>query len=77
MMEIPYSTKIRLAKLEGQKAMDALYPEYVSHLIHERYSINTELALLRQMTTKPGDFAEYNEFAEACKAKARKEIYGE
>lgn len=76
-MDIPYKTKIALAKLEGQEAMDALYPEYVSHLIHERYSINTELALLRQMNTKPEDFAEYNTFAEECKAKARREIYGE
>jgi GrpB-like predicted nucleotidyltransferase (UPF0157 family) len=77
MMEIPYSTKIRLAKLEGQEAMDALYPEYVSHLIHEKYSINTELALLRQMNSKPEDFDEYNSFAEECKARARREIYGE
>jgi hypothetical protein len=76
-MDIPYKTKIALARLEGQEAMDALYPEYVSHLIHEKYSINTELALLRQMNTKPEDFAEYNAFAESCKAKARKEIYGE
>ena len=76
-MDIPYKTKIALARLEGQEAMDALYPEYVSHLIHEKYSINTELALLRQMNTKPEDFAEYNEFAEQCKAKARSEIYGE
>jgi hypothetical protein len=76
-MDIPYKTKIALARLEGQEAMDALYPEYVSYLIHEKYSINTELALLRQMNTKPEDFAEYNAFAEACKAKARREIYGE
>ena len=76
-MDIPYSTKIALAKLEGQEAMDLLYPEYVSHLIHQRYSINAELALLRQMNSEPGDFAEYNEFAEQCKAKARREIYGE
>jgi hypothetical protein len=76
-MDIPYSTKIALAKLEGQEAMDALYPEYVSHLIHEKYTINAELALLRQMNSEPGDFAEYNEFAEQCKAKARREIYGE
>jgi hypothetical protein len=77
-MDIPYKTKIALAKLEGdQKLLDDLYPEYVSHLIHERYSINTELALLRKMNTKPEDFAEYYEFAEECKAKARREIYGE
>jgi hypothetical protein len=76
-MDIPYKTKIALAKLEGQEAMDALYPEYVSHLIHEKYTINAELALLRQMNSEPSDFAEYNEFAEQCKAKARREIYGE
>jgi hypothetical protein len=77
-MDIPYKTKIALARLEGHKeVLDALYPEYVSHLIHEKYSINTELALLRKMTTKPDDFAEYYAFAEECKAKARKEIYGE
>jgi hypothetical protein len=76
-MDVPYSIKIKLASLKGAEAMDTLYPEYVSHLIHEKYSINTELALLRQMKSKPEDFAEYNAFAESCKAKARKEIYGE
>ena len=33
--------------------------------------------LWNEMNSEPSDFAEYNEFAEQCKAKARREIYGE
>ena len=50
------------------------YKESVERLIRERYSVADELGILRQRDTKPEEFAEYNAFAEACKAKARAEI---
>jgi hypothetical protein len=46
-------------------------------MIREKYSVNTELAILRQRDTKPEEFEEYNAFAEACKAEAKKLIFGE
>ena len=42
----------------------------ISALIRERYTVDDELAILRQRDTKPDEFAEYNNFAEACKAEA-------
>lgn len=51
--------------------VDALNPDrdtLISALIHTRYKINNEIALLRQKEQKPLDFDEYNAFAELCKA---------
>ena len=54
---------------------DRLYPNLVSRLIRERYSIDDEMAILRQRDTKPNEYEAYNAFCEDCKAKAKKEIY--
>ena len=42
----------------------------VEALLRERYTINDELALLRQRNSKKAEFNEYNDFAEAAKATA-------
>lgn len=47
------------------------YEEMVVELIRERYTIDDELAILRQRDSKPNEFAEYNEFCEECKRKAK------
>ena len=47
----------------------------VRELIREKYAIEDELAIQRQRDTDPDKFNEYNDFCEACKAKAREEIY--
>lgn len=47
------------------------YAETVESLIRERYTISDELAILRQRDSKPYEFAEYNDYAEECKARAR------
>lgn len=54
---------------------DRLYPNLVSRLIRERYSVDDEMAILRQKETKPEEWEEYNAFCEECKTKARAEIY--
>lgn len=53
------------------------YALRVGELVRARYSVSDELALLRQREDKPEEFAAYNEFAEACKAQAHREVYGE
>lgn len=63
------SYRIKLARLNGTQ--ERLYPELVGELIRKRYSINAELAILRQRDEKPLEFAEYNAYAEACKREAR------
>ena len=54
---------------------DKLYANLVSKLIRERYSVDDEMAILRQKETKPDEYEAYNAFCEECKARARKEIY--
>ena len=49
------------------EALDAERDTLISALIHTRYKINNEIALLRQKDIKPIDFQEYNDFAELCK----------
>ena len=47
------------------------YKERVERLIRERYTVADELGILRQRDTKPQEFAEYNAYAEQCKAQAK------
>lgn len=47
------------------------YEHRVVNRIRERYSIDDELAILRQRDTKPEEFAEYNVFVEKVKAEER------
>ena len=43
------------------------YEERVVNRIREKYSVDDELAILRQRHTKPEEFAEYNNFVENIK----------
>ena len=52
----------------------AKYPILVEEYIREKYSISAELAILRQKDDKPGEFEEYNTYAEACKLRAKKNL---
>ena len=52
------------------------YEERVVEKIRARYTVDDELALLRQRDVKPDEFAEYNAYCEACKAEARAEMEG-
>ena len=54
---------------------DKLYANLVSKLIRERYSVDDEMAILRQKETKLEEWKEYNSYCEDCKAKAKAEIY--
>lgn len=54
---------------------DRLYPNLVSRLIRKRYSVDDEMAILRQRDTKPEEYEAYNAFCEECKARAKTEIY--
>ncbi len=51
------------------EAADSNRDTLISALIHTRYSVDREIALLRQKESKPAEFAEYNSFAENCKEK--------
>ena len=64
-------------EIAEQKSLEPTqsYEERVEMLIRQKYSVSAELAILRQRDTKPAEFAEYNAYAEQCKAKA-KEMLG-
>ena len=47
------------------------YEERVVRRIREVYSVDDELAILRQRDTKPDEFREYNRVVEAIKAEER------
>lgn len=64
--------EIKLAKLNGTQSQH--YPKLVTEKIRERYTIDEELAILRQRDEKPEEFAAYNAYAEQCKAEARAEL---
>ena len=50
------------------------YEQRVQQSIRERCSVDDELAILRQRDTKPDEFAAYYEYAEQCKAQAKKQM---
>lgn len=50
------------------------YEELVVNKIRERYSIDDELAILRQRDVKPEEFVEYNSYCEQCKRNAKEEV---
>ena len=47
------------------------YEDEVNRLIRLKYSLNDELAILRQRDTKPDEFKAYNDYVEECKATAK------
>ena len=55
---------------------DRLYGARVSELIREKYSLDSELAILRQRDEKPDEYQAYFAFCEECKSRAKREIYG-
>lgn len=61
-----------LSKLNG--IAGARFDEYLIRKIRERYTINDELAILRQRDSKPAEFDEYNAYVEKCKAELKAEL---
>lgn len=56
---------------EEQPMPEIPYEEQVVAKIRERYSIDDELAILRQRDTKPEEFEAYNAYAEQCKTQIK------
>jgi len=67
---IPY-TETELAERKQQK-----YENRVVELLRKKYSLNQELAILRQRDEKPEEYATYDAYAEECKTQAKAEIFG-
>ena len=68
---------LKLAKKNKEvnlQSWERLYESEIVRRIRKRYSVNQELAILRQRDTKPEEFAEYNAFVEQCKAEVKVEL---
>ena len=64
-------TAEELAQLEATPQLS--FRERVIARVREVYSVDDELAILRQRDSKPEEFAAYNEFVEQIKAEERGE----
>lgn len=59
---------------EKEQIKLAEYENNIVVEIRKKYSLNQELAILRQRDTKPEEFEEYNTYVEQCKAKIKSEM---
>ena len=50
------------------------YEERVVELIRERYSIDDEIAILRQKDTKQDEYQAWYDYCEECKAQAKENV---
>lgn len=64
----------RKNKEVNPESWERLYETEVIRRIRKRYSVNQELAILRQRDTKPEEFAKYNAYVEQCKTEAKQEL---
>ena len=71
MINLKLANKIREV---DPKAWDRLYENLIVKKIRQRYSVNEELAILRQRDEMPDEFAEYNAYVEECKAAVKEEL---
>ena len=67
---IPYTAE-ELTRCKQQK-----YEDRVVELLRKKYTLNQELAILRQRNEKPEEYQAYHDYAEQCKATAKTEILG-
>lgn len=61
-------------KEASPNSWELLYEKKIEKKIRKKYSINAELAILRQRDTKPAEYTAYNNFVEACKAEVKQEL---
>lgn len=62
-----------IREVETTATSSLSYEERVVELIRQRYSLDEELAILRQRDSKADEFEEYNTYCEQCKAQAKEE----
>ncbi len=59
---------------EARKSAPVIpYKDRVINRIRERYSLDDEIAILRQKDTKPFEFQAYNDFVEKIKQEEKEE----
>lgn len=64
-------TEKEIAEMQNIVIPALPYEQRVVNRIREVYSVDDEIAILRQRDTKPQEFAEYNKFVEQIKEEER------
>lgn len=67
----------KLAKANREKdpeSFEKVYEFEIVSMIRKKYTVNQELAILRQRDTKPDEYAEYNAYVEWCKSETKKNL---
>ena len=57
-----------------QKENEVKYEDLIVSKIRQKYSVNQELAILRQRDTKPIEYQEYFDYVEQCKSEAKSQF---
>ena len=68
---------LKLAKKNSTvspESWERLYESEIIRRIRKRYTVDRELAILRQRDKKTEEFAEYDAFAEECKREVKAEM---
>ena len=68
--EMVEMTEKEIAEI-NETALSFAYEQRIVLRIREKYSVDDELAILRQRDTKPDEFAAYNDFVEGIKREER------
>lgn len=68
------SVYVEPKKIEIELSIDEQYQNLVVSLIRQKYSINDELAILRQRDEKSSEYKAYFTYCEECKTKAKNEL---
>ena len=68
--EMVEMTEQEIAEM-NEPALSFVYEQRIVLRIREKYSVDDELAILRQRDTKPDEFAAYNDFVERIKREER------
>ena len=70
--DLTFSIEKYTARKQEETSMN--YEDMIVIKIRQKYSVNQELAILRQRDTKPEEFTEYNTYVEQCKAEVKEEL---
>lgn len=68
--EMVEMTEQEIAEM-NEPALLLTYEQRIVLRIREKYSVDDELAILRQRDSKPDEFSAYNEFVEKIKAEEK------
>ena len=58
-------------KVYNPEAYEAMKDSEIVRRIRKKYSLEQELAILRQRDTKPNEFSAYNAYVEDCKREVK------